>query len=127
MIGVQWNIGDMLLTMLALFFWAALIWIFIGAFADILRRHDLSGPAKAGWVVLIVLLPFLGVLVYLIVRPAVADMELPPVGGGLDGPYPRMSAAEEIEKAARLQAAGAITSAEFATIKERALARAESR
>jgi membrane protein implicated in regulation of membrane protease activity len=121
---VAWNFGDILLTMLALFFWAALIWMFIGVFADIFRRRDLSGAAKAGWAFLIVVLPFLGVLIYMVARPAVADMELPAVEKRADVPYTRLSAADEIEKAAKLQAAGAITPAEFATIKEQALARA---
>ena len=120
---MEWNFGDILLTMLALFFWASLIWMFIGVFADIFRRHDLSGLAKAGWVFLIVLLPFLGILIYLIARPPVADMDLPPVGERSENTYTRISAADEIEKAARLQAAGAITPAEFAAIKEQALAR----
>jgi uncharacterized membrane protein YcjF (UPF0283 family) len=124
---VAWNFGDILLTMLALFFWAAVVWIFIGVFADIFRRHDLSGWAKAGWVALIVILPFLGALVYMVARPAVADMDLPPEGARVESTYTRLSAADEIEKAAKLQAAGAITPAEFATIKEHALARAAGR
>ncbi len=124
---MQWNFGDILLTMVALFFWVALIWMFIGVFADIFRRTDLSGVAKAGWAVLIVLLPFLGVLIYLIARPAVVNVDLPPEGDGVEKTYTRLSAADEIEKAARLQASGAITPAEFATIKEQALARAAGR
>jgi len=124
---VAWNFGDILLTMLALFFWAALIWIFIGTFADIYRRHDLSGWAKAGWVLLLVILPLLGVLIYVVARPPVADMELPPVGQRPDVTYTRLHAADEIEKAARLQADGVITPAEFATIKEQALTRAAGR
>jgi Phospholipase_D-nuclease N-terminal len=122
---VQWNFGDVVLTMLALFVWAALIWMFIGVFADIFRRHDLSGLGKAGWISLVFLLPFLGIIIYMVARPAVADMDLPPVGdAGATGTYTRISAADEIEKAAKLQAAGTITPAEFATIKEHALARA---
>jgi predicted membrane channel-forming protein YqfA (hemolysin III family) len=124
---MQWNFGDILLTMLALFFWAALIWMFIGVFADILRRHDLSGLAKAGWVALVVILPFLGILIYLVARPAGAGMPLAPVGERPDVTYTRISAADEIEKAAKLRDAGAITPAEFATIKEQALARAAGR
>ena len=124
---MAWNFGDILLTMLALFFWAALIWMFIGVFADIFRRRDLSGGAKAGWAFLIVVLPFLGVLIYLIARPAVVETDLPRVEKRADAPYTRLSAADEIEKAAKLQAAGAITPAEFATIKEQALARASGR
>jgi Phospholipase_D-nuclease N-terminal len=60
--------GDALLAVLEfaiLFFW---IWILIAVVADIFRSHDLSGWAKAGWFVLIVILPLVGVLIYLIVR-----------------------------------------------------------
>lgn len=121
---MEWNLGDILLTMVALFFWAAVVWMFIGTFADIFRRHDLSGMAKAGWVLVIVILPLLGILIYLIARPAVADMDLPPEGEAGSRAYTRLSAADEIEKAARLQAEGAITPAEFAAIKDAALARA---
>jgi uncharacterized membrane protein YcjF (UPF0283 family) len=124
---VAWNFGDILLTMLALFFWAALIWMFIGVFADIFRRHDLSGWAKAGWAFLIVVLPFLGILIYLIVRPAVADMGLPPARARLEPRSSEFSAADEIEKARLLATSGAITAAEFATIKEQALARASGK
>ena len=47
---MQLNFGDILLGTLALFVWAALIWMFIAVFGDIFRRRDLSGLAKAGWV-----------------------------------------------------------------------------
>jgi hypothetical protein len=60
--------GDALLAVLEfalLFFW---IWIVIAVVADIFRSHDLSGWAKAGWFVLIVILPLIGVLIYLVVR-----------------------------------------------------------
>src|SRR3990172_2688451 len=55
--------------MLAFLFWFMIIWMFIGIFADIFRRNDLSGAAKAGWLVLIFVLPFLGILIYMISRP----------------------------------------------------------
>jgi hypothetical protein len=42
-------------------------------FADIFRRKDLSGGAKAGWVLLIFILPFFGILIYLIARPSIVD------------------------------------------------------
>ena len=121
---MQWSFGDILLTMLALFFWAALIWMFIGAFADIYRRTDLSGLGKAGWIVLIVILPFLGVLIYVIARPASAVMDLPPARGHAAPGSIQLSPADEIEKARLLLTSGAITPEEFATLKQQALARA---
>ena len=59
--------------MFAFFFWFMLIWMFIMVFADIFRRKDLSGGAKAGWVVLIFILPLFGILIYLIARPSIVD------------------------------------------------------
>ena len=44
----EWNFGDVLWGMLVFFFWFMAIWIFIGVFADIFRRNDISGWAKAG-------------------------------------------------------------------------------
>jgi ABC-type multidrug transport system fused ATPase/permease subunit len=64
----SYTFGQALLTVLEfalLFFW---IWIAISVVVDIFRSQDLSGPAKAGWVLLIVVLPLLGVLVYLVAR-----------------------------------------------------------
>ena len=46
----EYGFGDLMWTMFALFFWFMLIWMFIAVFADILRRDDLSGGAKAGWI-----------------------------------------------------------------------------
>ena len=65
----DWNMGDVFWTMLVFFFWFMAIWIFITIFADIFRRQDLSGGAKAGWIFLIFILPFFGALIYIISRP----------------------------------------------------------
>ena len=54
--------------MFEFFLWVLWIWLLIWIFIDIFRSHDLSGWAKALWVIFVVILPFLGVLVYLIVR-----------------------------------------------------------
>jgi uncharacterized membrane protein YhaH (DUF805 family) len=63
-----YTFGQALLTVLEfalLFFW---IWIAVTVVVDVFRSHDLSGWAKAGWLVLIVLIPLLGVLIYIIAR-----------------------------------------------------------
>ena len=57
---------DIFWTMIIFFAWVAWIWVAISIFGDIFRRRDLGGWGKAGWVVLIIVLPFLGVLIYLI-------------------------------------------------------------
>ena len=69
----DYDFGDFLWTMLVFFFWFMLIWMFIMVFADILRRKDLSGVAKAGWILLIFILPLFGILIYLIARPSIVD------------------------------------------------------
>ncbi len=53
-------------TMLIFVFWVIWIWIVISVLIDVFRRHDLSGWGKAGWTVFVIILPFLGVLVYLV-------------------------------------------------------------
>jgi Phospholipase_D-nuclease N-terminal len=63
------NLGDWLLAMTAFSFWVMAIWVFIAIFADILRRHDHGGWAKAGWVLLIFILPVIGCLIYIIAHP----------------------------------------------------------
>jgi hypothetical protein len=70
----DFDLGDLLIAMVAFFFIFMLIWMFIGVFADIFRRHDLSGAAKAGWVLLIFVLPLFGILIYLIARPSLTEM-----------------------------------------------------
>jgi Phospholipase_D-nuclease N-terminal len=76
------DLGDLLLAMLAFFFLFLAIWLFIVLFADIFGRRDLSGWAKAGWTLLIFILPLIGILIYLIARPPE-----PPRGRSTAGPY----------------------------------------
>ena len=83
----EYGFGDLMWTMLAFFFWFMLIWMFITIFADILRRKDLSGGGKAGWILLIFILPLFGILIYLIARPRIADAgsEMAPSAGQMQG------------------------------------------
>lgn len=53
-------------TMMIFVFWVIWIWLVITILIDVFRRHDLSGWGKAGWTVFVIILPFLGVLIYLI-------------------------------------------------------------
>ena len=78
----EWTLGDALWAMLVFFFWFMAIWIFITIFGDIFRRRDLSGAAKAGWVLLLFVLPFLGALIYLIARPSVTEQDRETMASG---------------------------------------------
>jgi hypothetical protein len=68
MIIADINFGEALLLMLEFFLFVAWFWILISIISDLFRDHELSGVAKAVWVFFLVFLPFLGVLLYLIVR-----------------------------------------------------------
>jgi phospholipase D-like protein/putative oligomerization/nucleic acid binding protein len=122
---------NILWTTLIFFAWVIFIWIAITVLIDVFRRHDMSGWAKAAWVVLVVLFPWLGVLIYLIVNHAgMAERrykEAATQQAQFDD-YVRTTAgsgggaAAEIEKAKKLLDAGTITQAEFDAIKTKALA-----
>ncbi len=75
MLAYEWTFGSVLWAMVVFFFWFMLIWIFIGVFADLFRRNDLSGWAKAGWLLLIFIVPFFGILIYLIARPKMTEQD----------------------------------------------------
>jgi hypothetical protein len=117
---MDWTFGTVLWSMLLFFFWFALIWMFIGVFADIFRR-DMSGFSKAGWIFLIVVLPFVGILIYFIARPATANdayFNANPAPSGST----RTSPVEDLSRASALYDAGRITEAEYMSLKQRVLA-----
>jgi len=123
---MDWSFGTFLGAMVVGFFWVMLIWMFIAVFADVLRR-DMSGWAKAGWMLLIFVLPFVGILIYLIARPRHADEEgrtvfTYPMAQPPPASYP--AAADAIATAARLQDEGKISEQEFDKLKRQALSAA---
>jgi hypothetical protein len=119
---------DVLWSMIIFFFWVIWIWIVITVLIDIFRRDDIGGGSKALWTIFVVILPWVGVLVYLIaqhdgmrqrsVQQAQAqkqefDSYVREAAGG---------SADQIAKAKQLLDSGAITQDEFATLKAKALA-----
>src|SRR5690242_12255265 len=68
MLLAEFTLGDALLTVLEIFFFVLYFWILITIFSDLFRDHEVSGWAKAGWVLFLFLIPFLGMLVYFIAR-----------------------------------------------------------
>ena len=112
---------DIFWTMIIFFCWVIWIWILITVLMDVFGRADLSGWGKAGWTVFVIVLPFLGVLIYLIAhgkdmgerRMAEAQARMPrPSGAGGAG---------EIAQAKQLLDSGAISQAEFDQLKAQAL------
>ena len=61
---------DVLWTMFIFFAWVIWFWLLITVFGDIFRRHDTGGFAKMFWIIFVILLPFLGVFIYLIAQHA---------------------------------------------------------
>jgi putative oligomerization/nucleic acid binding protein/phospholipase D-like protein len=121
-LGIFWS-------MLIFFFWIIWIWLLITVFADVFRRRDISGWAKAAWLIFVIVLPYLGVFIYLITQghhmaerstrevqaaQAEFDEHVKSVAGS-------GGAASEIEKAKGLLDSGAITQAEYDAIKQKAL------
>ena len=123
MAGVATTHPLMLVAWMALFFVAfAVVWMFIQTFADILRSHR-SGLSKARWIALIALLPFFGVLIYVVATPRRRLPRIRPVDGpsGSAGRVAWPVPADEIAKAAQLCEDGRITAGEFEILRRQAL------
>jgi hypothetical protein len=130
-IAADYPFLNILWTMIIFFCWVVWIWIMVVILTDVFRRRDISGWSKAAWTVFLIVLPFLGALVYLIAhhddmaersaerergQRAELDRYVKSVAGNGGG------AAGEIEKAKRLLDTGAITESEFEALKAKALA-----
>ena len=118
---------NILWTMIIFFAWVIWIWIAITVLADVFRRHDIGGWHKAAWVVFVIVVPFLGVLVYLIAQHEgmqERSMKQAEKQQAQFDDYVRQTAggsATEIAKAKELLDAGTISQAEFDAIKAKAL------
>ena len=95
------------------------IMMFIQVFADIFRRENLSGWGKAGWIFLIFVVPFLGILIYMIARPknTEQDQRMMAEAKAVQSRIVGGSSVDDIAKAQGLLDKGAITQAEFDSIK----------
>jgi Short C-terminal domain/Phospholipase_D-nuclease N-terminal len=119
---------DVLWTLFIFFLWVIWFWLLFTVFIDVFRRHDIGGWKKAAWLIFVIILPFLGVFIYIIVendgmtqrnldrakaQQAAFDTYVRDTAGG---------SAAEIADAKKLLDEGTITQAEFDTIKQKALA-----
>ena len=130
MLAADYPFLDVLWTMFIFFAWVIWFFLLFRVFGDIFRRHDLSGWGKVGWTVLVIILPFIGVFIYLLVNSqgiAERDTSQAQKAQSQMDDYIRTTAggsAAEIEKAKQLLDSGAITQAEYDQIKAQALATA---
>ena len=120
-----WNV---LWTMIVFFLWIVWFFILFRVIADIFRRNDISGWGKTAWLIFVIILPFLGVFVYLIAegnKMNQRDVASAQQSQQQFDTYVRSVAggpAQEIDKAKQLLDQGTITQAEFDSIKAKALA-----
>ena len=127
-IAADYPLLDVFWTMMIFFFWVIWIWILVSVLTDVFRRHDISGWGKAAWSLFVIVLPYLGVFVYLITQhdgmaqrtleqseAQTARLRSVTTGGGDGG------AASEITKAKQLLDSG-IDQPEFEALKAKALA-----
>ena len=119
----EWSFGDLLWGMLVFFFWFMAIWIFITIFGDIFRRNDLSGGAKAGWIFVLFILPFLGALIYVVTRPKMTEQDRQLIEQSEEARrrVEGYSAADEVAKLAKLRDEGKITAEEYEEMKRKAM------
>ena len=130
MIAADYPFLDVVWTMLVFFAWVIWFWLLITILADVFRRQDLSGIGKVAWTVFVIVLPFLGVLIYLGTQSkhmAERNMRDAKQAQAQMDDYVRSVATEggaaaEIERAKKLLDSGSISQTEFEQIKQKALA-----
>jgi hypothetical protein len=116
--------SNFLADVLSIFIFVLWFWLLITVFGDLFRRHDISGWAKAIWVIALIIFPYLGIFIYLISqhrgmaerqsqRAQQARDELRQVVG--------FSVADEIEKLERLKNSGTISNEEYTRLRARAV------
>ena len=127
----EFGTGQVFLSMLYFFLFFIWIWLLIVVFSDIFRSHDLGGFAKALWVIFVILVPYLGVFVYLIARGHKMSEHVVQAAQAQDaaqreyiqsavGAAP--STADELARLADLKNQGVLSDAEFEQLKAKALA-----
>ena len=130
-VGSDWGTGQVFLEMLYFFLFIIWIWLLIIVFADIFRSHDMGGFAKAIWVIFVIILPYLGVFVYLIARGHKMAEHAQQAAEAQNAAFTQAvqqaagttgSAADELAaRLADLKANGTITDAEFEQAKAKVL------
>ena len=125
-----YSFGDVMWSMFVFFAWILFFWMLFIVFGDLFSRHDISGWAKAGWTIFVIILPFLGIFIYLISQGrgmGERNMQRAQAQQSQMDAYVRSVAAsdsstDQIAKGKALLDAGTITQAEFDQLKAKALA-----
>ena len=113
---------NFLMDVLGIFIFVVWFWLLITVFADLFRRHDISGWIKAIWVIALIVFPYLAILAYLIFQSrGMAERNVQQAQQARDElrRVVGFSAADEIEKLERLKKAGSISDTEFTRLRAR--------
>ena len=127
----EMDFSDLFWTVLWLFFLFMFIWVFVALVSDIFRDHELSGWGKAAWLVLLVIFPLVGSLIYLIVRGgsmAERSAKQAQAAQAQFDSYVRQTASsigdssvDDLTRLAELRSNGHLTDAEYESMKQRIL------
>jgi hypothetical protein len=127
----NYSFGDVMWSFLVFFAWVIWFWLLITVFSDLFRRHDISGLGKTGWIILVIVLPYLGVFIYLLAEHdgmAQRTMAMAQAQQQQFDSYVKDVASKPADPAAQIASAkslldsGAITQEEFDALKKKALA-----
>ena len=125
-----YTFGQVMWSMFVFFMWILFFWLLFTVFADLFSRHDISGWAKTGWTILVIILPFLGIFIYLIAEGRgmgernmrKAQSQQAQMDAYVRSVASSDSSTDQIAKGKELLDAGTITQAEFDQLKAKALA-----
>jgi uncharacterized membrane protein len=115
---------DVFWYLLVFFLWLMFFWVFISVVADIFRRDDMSGWSKAIWLFLIIVLPLLGILIYVIARPKMTaqDVRMITQAEAAQRAASGVSTADELAKLKDLHTQGVLSDSEYENLKQKAIA-----
>ncbi|MBV8336501.1 MAG: PLDc N-terminal domain-containing protein [Alphaproteobacteria bacterium] len=116
--------SNFLADVLSIFIFVLWFWLLITVFGDLFRRHDISGWAKAIWVIALIIFPYLGILIYLITQHrGMAERQSQRVQEAREDMrhFIGYSVAEELEKLERLKDSGTISNDEYMRLRARAV------
>jgi membrane protein implicated in regulation of membrane protease activity len=115
--GGDMNFWQIVMLMAWLAAIAVYVWAIIAVLIDVTRRKDVSGPMTVAWIVFLVIVPIIGVLVYVALRPKLSREERADVDRYNEDVIGNTTAADQIAELARLRSGGSITEDEYLTLK----------
>ena len=118
------NLFDFFWGLMVIFFWITAFMIWFQCFFDVWRRDDVAGGMEAIWTVVLVVLPWIGALIYIIARPKVtaSDVQTLVRAEAAQKAASGVSTADELQKVASLKAAGVIDEKQYESLKAKLLA-----